>query len=318
MPPSLKRLLMEVNDFVRVVREPKPRKTGDRMAGRILVATDFSTRSDRALRRGSLLARQAGAELVLVHVVDDDQPRPLIDAEREQAASLLHDLVRTVRDTDGIDCQSRIVLGDAFQGIAGVAEELGVELLVVGPHRRQILRDTFFGTTAERAIRTSRKPVLMANGVPTGPYRTTLLATDFSEASVSAAQAAKQLGLLASTDTIALHVLDPAEGGPVIRASTTAKEEEDRLAEAETRAMGDLDQFTRKLGIVAARRVIKPVEESTGMAINSYAKSVKADLIVVGTHGRTGVEKWLLGSVAESVLSYADADVLAVPPPQGA
>ena len=285
---------------------------------RVLVATDFSTRSDRALRRGSLLARQAGAELVLVHVVDDDQPRRLIDAEREQAASLLHDLTRTVRESDGIDCQSRVDLGDAFQGIVRVADELGADLLVLGPHRRQVLRDTFFGTTAERAIRTSRTPVLMANGVPTGPYRTVLLATDFSEASVAAAQAAKQLGLLAEVEIVALHVLMDEEGGPLLRASMTVKEADHRVAEAEARAMDQLDRFTHKLGIVAARRVVRPSEESTGMAINNHTKAAKTDLIVVGTHGRTGLEKWLLGSVAESVLSRAELDVLAVPASQSA
>jgi nucleotide-binding universal stress UspA family protein len=285
---------------------------------RILVATDFSTRSDRALRRASLLARQASAALVLVHVVDDDQPRRLIDAERQEATALLHDLAQSVRNSDGIDCENRVVLGDAFEAIVRLADEVGADLLVLGPHRRQVLRDSFFGTTAERTIRTSRKPVLMANGVPASPYRRILLATDFSEASVSAAQAAQQLRLLASAEAIALHVLDPAEGGPITRAATPVKEGEDRLAAAEVRAMDDLDALGRKLGIVAARRVVRPSEESTGMAINNAAKTEKADLIVVGTHGRSGLEKWLLGSVAESVLSAADVDVLAVPPPRSA
>ncbi|HEU4475166.1 MAG TPA: universal stress protein [Methyloceanibacter sp.] len=261
------------------------------------MATDFSTRSDRALRRGSLLARQAGSELVLIHVVDDDQPRSLIDAEREQAASLLHDLVRTVRDSDGIDSQSRVVLGDAFQSIVEVADELDVDLLVLGPHRRQVLRDSFFGTTAERTIRTSRKPVIMANGVPAGPYRRVLLATDFSAASFRAAQAAKELGFLASTEIVALHVLDSAEGGRIVRAATPVKEGEDRLAKAEARARTELEGFTRKLGVVAAHRAVKPSEDSTGMAINDAAKTEKADLIVVGTHG---APVWKNGSWAAS------------------
>jgi nucleotide-binding universal stress UspA family protein len=48
------------------------------------------------------------------------------------------------------------------------------------------------------------------------------------------------------------------------------------------------------------------------MAINTYAKETKADLIVVGTRARSGFEKWLLGSVAEGVLGHAEVDVLAV------
>ena len=52
---------------------------------KILVATDFSTRSDRALMRATLIARQTKAELILVHVVDADQPKRLVAADRETA-----------------------------------------------------------------------------------------------------------------------------------------------------------------------------------------------------------------------------------------
>jgi len=69
---------------------------------RILVSTDFSTRSDRALRRGSLLARQSSAELVIVHVVDDDQPRRLVEVAQVEATVYLHELARTMRELDGI------------------------------------------------------------------------------------------------------------------------------------------------------------------------------------------------------------------------
>ena len=64
------------------------------MLERILVATDFSTRSDRALRRGVLLARQASAGLVVAHIVDDDQPHGLVQAERQESTALLHDLAQ--------------------------------------------------------------------------------------------------------------------------------------------------------------------------------------------------------------------------------
>jgi nucleotide-binding universal stress UspA family protein len=80
------------------------------------------------------------------------------------------------------------------------------------------------------------------------------------------------------------------------------------------RAREDLDTFMRKLGIIAARRVIREADTSTSMAINKYAEATKADLVVVGTHGRSGIENWLLGSVAENVLRHAETDVLAVPP----
>jgi nucleotide-binding universal stress UspA family protein len=284
------------------------------MAQRFLVATDFSTRSDRALRRASLLARQVSAELILVHVVDDDRPKRLIQAERLEAEALLAELAATLREADGIACDSRVVFGAAFQALSDAAGDTGADLLVIGPHRRQMLRDTFLGTTAERTIRASGKPVLMANSVPAGPYRTVVLATDFSPASVAAAQAAKQLGLLGSATVVALHMLDLPEEGPVLRATMAVTEYETFLAQAEQRAHAKLERYGRETGIAAVAQVLRPAEEPTGMAVNGFAKSVNAGLVVAGTHGRTGLEKWLLGSVAESILSHAEMDVLAVPP----
>ena len=282
------------------------------MIARILIATDFSPRSDRALRRGILLARQNATELLLTHVVDDDQPQRLIEVERQEATALLHELASTIRESDGIDCESHVAIGDAFQGIVRMAEETGVDLLVLGPHRRQVLRDVFIGTTAERVLRTSREPVLLANGVPTGPYRKVLIATDFSDYSYVAAATAQQLGLLATVDIIALHVMDPIGSGPVTRAAMTVKEVDDQAAKLTQRLTDELAAFARKLGVVAGLRVIRPSVESTPMAINNYAKDTKADLIVVGTRARSGFEKWLLGSVAEGVLGHAEMDVLAV------
>jgi nucleotide-binding universal stress UspA family protein len=245
-------------------------------------------------------------------VVDDDQPRRLIDVERREAAALLDELASTIRESDGIECQSHVAIGDAFQGIVRMAEETCVDLLVLGPHRRQVLRDVFIGTTAERVLRTSRIAVLLANGVPAGPYRKVLIATDLSDYSYVAAATAQKLGLLATVDIIALHVMNSIEGGPVTRAAMTVKEIDDQAAKLTQRLTDELAAFARKLGIFAGLRVVRPSEESTPMAINNYAKETKADLIVVGTRARSGFEKWLLGSVAEGVLGHAEVDVLAV------
>ncbi|MGF1526783.1 MAG: universal stress protein [Candidatus Competibacterales bacterium] len=85
---------------------------------RILVATDFSTRSERALRRGTLLAKALGAKLSLVHVNDDDQPKRIVAAERAAAADLLNEFVQTLQQSDGLVCDGQLVEGDPFEGIA--------------------------------------------------------------------------------------------------------------------------------------------------------------------------------------------------------
>lgn len=279
---------------------------------RILVATDFSTRSDRALRRALLLARQSSAKLVLLHVVDDDQPTQMVEAQRDESTNLLEELTQTAR-ADGIGCEFSVVLGDPFERIALAAEELRADLVLLGPHRRQILRDIFVGTTAERIIRTSGRPVLMVNGFPTSLHRTVVIAMDFTPYSATAARAARQLGLLEHGEPIALHVIEDATG-PLARASIPMQELRVREMQEEETAHAKLAQIVAEAGVGASLRVVRSNEESTSMAINNWAQRLSADLVVVGTHGRSGLEKWLLGSVAECVLAHSTIDVLAVPP----
>lgn len=279
----------------------------------IMLATDFSERSDRALRRAVLLAGQSGATLKVVHVVDDDQPRRIVDLEKELAESLLRDVRVTMRDVDGIECTTDVVCAAPHRGIAQSVAQFRPDLLVVGPHRRQALRDVFVGTTAERTIRSVDCPVLMANAPPLGPYRRALLTTDFSDDAGHAAHVFVTLGLAQRMRVAMLHVFNVPElhlalshmMGPDERASIIADQRKiaarNLSALAGCAEMSKADQFLRH----AKRR---PAQE-----ILSMAKMERIDLIVVGTHGKSVLSRVFLGSVAEEVLRAADCDVLAVP-----
>lgn len=283
---------------------------------RILVATDFSTRSDRALRRAALLAGHFKAELILLHVVDDDQPAHLVETARVEAMSLLQDLARTVREVDRIDCEAHAVLGDPFQGIVDASERFDADLIVIGPHRRQVLRDVFAGTTAERTIRYSQRPVLAANAVPAAPYYHVVLVLDFSEPSAHAAKAARTLGLLEGTKAAALHVFDAPDQGPILRAGVTMQQSMERLAREEKRSKQQLLELLRKSGAGPMETVARLAQGTIATSIVDFAREAGADLIVVGTGGKRGIGKWLLGSVAEEVLSRGEVDVLAIPLPR--
>ena len=101
---------------------------------RIMLATDFSERSDRALRRGVLLAQAHSATLDLLHVVDDDRPRRIVDREVADAWALLQDLAQSLKSADGIMCEISVVLSDPFAGIVEHAAEKKPGFLVIGPH----------------------------------------------------------------------------------------------------------------------------------------------------------------------------------------
>jgi nucleotide-binding universal stress UspA family protein len=280
----------------------------------IMLATDFSERSDRALRRATLLARQAGAALSIVHVVDDDQPRRIVDSERDAASDLLSELRNTVRTVDGIACETRIVMADPFAGIAMAAGEEAPDLLVIGPHRRHALRDVFTGTTAERTIRAVTCPVLMANAPPVGPYGHVMLTTDLSEGAARAARVCTGLGIAGRARVSILHVFD----APVVNlAMSHALPPEDRQAYLEERredAVRALSAFVNRLDGQAIRRDVRQARRGPAEEILAAAREASADLVVVGTGGRTGIERFVIGSVAEAVLRAADRDVLAVPP----
>lgn len=283
------------------------------MMRKILVATDFSTRSDRALRRATLLAHRASARLILVHVVDDDQPAQQVESSQHEAMVLLTELARTVRDIDGLDCDAKVILGEPFQGLSDAAAKFEADLMVMGSYRRQVLREMFMETTVERTIRRSRRPILIANGVPAQPHRRLLVATDFSDGSRNALQTARELGLLEDAEVVLLHVFDTLAQDPMLRATMPQEQLTALLAEEEAQAAHGMIEFIRKVQLKSGRRILLPVEETTAQTINGCARMNRSDLIVLGTQGRSGLSKLLLGSVAEGVLHYAQVDVLIVP-----
>ena len=281
---------------------------------KIMLATDFSERSDRALRRAAILARAHDAVLEIVHVVDDDRPRRIVDHEVNDARQLLGELARSLKDLDGVSCSIQVVQNDPFAGIVKVAAETLPDLLVIGPHRRQILRDAFVGTTAERTIRTSLCPVLMVNGPPVGPWRHVLVTTDMSETAEKALKRFTGLGLGAGARSSMLTVFDAPALRLAMSDSMGKEGQEDYLNDLRTDAQQSLAAFTARLGIEAAEKVVRPEETTVANEILMAAEELKADLIVVATQGKGAVTRMVLGSVAQQVLKDTPCDVLAIPP----
>lgn len=279
---------------------------------RLLVATDFSPRSDRALRRASLIARNVGAALSLIHVVDADQPNALIEPERAAADDLLAALAATIRGSDGIEANWSIVVNDVHAGILSAAEELKSDLIVIGPHRDR-LRDVFVGTTAERLVRHSTCPLLVAVGSPVGPYRTTLLALDFDEASKSAGRAALDMGIFDHTQVVIMHAFD-APGESMMKRSMEHPETIDHyVGKVSAAAAQTLQALLAELGLPPASQNVVSIKGTPARTILESAREAEADLIVLGTNQRKGFERILVGSVTADVIRDAHRDVLIIP-----
>ena len=113
---------------------------------KILCATDFSLRSELAVDRAAALARQFGADLVLLHAVDDDQPRPMIDHRSDEASAALAARVASIQQRGEIHASVEVRVGTAFAAIIEAARAANVDLIVMGAHRRRLLR-VIVGTT---------------------------------------------------------------------------------------------------------------------------------------------------------------------------
>jgi len=281
---------------------------------RILAATDFSTRSHRALRRASLLAKSRNAELILVHVVDDDQPPEMFESDRREAQRYLDEQLVSTAALRDIDCSVEVVAGDPFAGILQAADARAVDLIVMGTHRKNLLRDIFVGTTIERVVRTGPYPVLMVNTDAEHAYEKVMAAADMSEPSARAIRTATDLGLTGNAGLTLVHGFDAMAKGKMASAGTGGDEIEIYVAQERLQAGRELMAFLEANNFGVDNWSLRIKEAHAVEAIMDAIQEVAPDLLVIGTHGRSGISKVLLGSVTETILRSVNIDVLAVPP----
>lgn len=281
---------------------------------RILLATDLSARSDRALDRAVALVRETGAALTVLHVSEADAAEEIgtEDRLRQAEARLLADLPAAVLAEIGapsgpVTIRTRVADGDPAAVIRRIAEDEGFDLIVTGLARSEPLGRLLLGDTVDRLLRRSAVPVLVVRRRATGPYRRMLIATDLSAPARRAAEAA--LTLLPEVPATVIHAFET----PFQKISTDPA--------VQIRAHGDtaarrLTDEIDALAVPTARldgltRVVLP-----GPADDAVATELArdhADLVVLGTRGQGVVAEAVLGSMAKRILARVEPDVLVVP-----
>jgi nucleotide-binding universal stress UspA family protein len=299
---------------------------------RVLVPTDFSAASKEAFAYARALAERFDASLHLVHAFED----PFATAAF--AAEMYAPLPANLRDTMLRDIEQRlalqfpaddrarfkgtteIVTGPTAKAIVEYSHSLGSDLIVMGTHGRGGMAHLLLGSVAERVVRTAACPVLTVRETPARAIRRILVPTDFSATADAALDYARLLAGRFGAALQLLHVLDDpfvTEGlaaeaymteAPVLR-SALLRDAQDRLGHR----VAPLPGVSEIEGTPRASRVDAEVLFGHGAkTIAEYAAEREADLIVMGTHGRTGVAHLLLGSVAERVVRHAPCPVLTV------
>jgi universal stress protein E len=280
----------------------------------ILAATDFSTRSHRALRRAGALAAARGAELTILHVVDDDQPRELVEIESREATRILTEQIAAMAELRAVQCRPMIIGGNPFDGILVSARSIGADLIVMGAHRKQLLRDIFIGTTVERVIRTGPYPVLMVNNETNGPYRSAVAAVDTAEPSAKAVRTARSVGLVGDESITLLHAFLPPGKRKMSTAGLKQSSIDEYVADERRSATDELLAFLAAHELGGPNLSLRVEEGEPFEVISRAVEDMRPDLLIIGTQGRTGLLKVLLGSVTEQALRRLDIDILAVPP----
>ena len=283
---------------------------------KILLSTDGSDYSEGAVREAIKLAKSCSSGLSVLSVVDYnpefDSVAPQIIEKKEKDARLHLEAIQSRARKEGIECVTVVQKGeDAYHNIVDEAAKSKSTMIVMGRRGRTGLKRLMMGSVTARVIGHAPCSVLVVPKAANLEFKSIVVATDgsaYSDAAVSEALGlAKRNGsLLTVIAVVPSELATPTDIDFTINQREVMAEKEMHNAEKNAKAVKDAAQ---KEGISVKAFVMsgKPPE-----AILHIAEERRADLIVLGSHGRTGVERLLMGSVAERVIVLASCPVLVV------
>jgi nucleotide-binding universal stress UspA family protein len=312
---------------------------GALMFKNILISVDDSSCSEQAGTYGLELAKRFGARVLVTHIVAE---LPKLYSGTNWAKEMLEQgkqLLATWKqkaEAENFLLETSVVASqDIALGIVSAAQENACDLIVMGTHGRKGLAHAFLGSVAERVTRLTTLPVLLVRETKVGQtkvgetkvseakpaitpsFERILVAVDGSDASRKALRYADDLAQATQAELHLLHVIpdlpapliDPvALGGAAatLNYKDTLKhlEQEARIIMEVSRA--ELDTQTTVFHTARAQR------EGIAEVITSYAKAQGCSFIVMGTHGRSGFDRLLLGSVAEGVAHTTPVPLLLI------
>jgi nucleotide-binding universal stress UspA family protein len=281
----------------------------------VLLPFDGSDGAAEALHHAADIANWANATIHVLFVADTTRDSvtvvetQVVDSLVQQGESIVEDAEKRLR-TLGADYDSDVVQGNPAPTIVEYAERYDHDLIVMPTHGREGVSRYLLGSVTEKVVRLASVPVLTARMQPDEqlvfPYENILIPTDGSADAAGATE--HGLSLAASLDATvhALSVVDDAQLGPDVRSTVSGEDRE----QAATDAVEDVVSEAETYGVGSTVRHIEhgaPVE-----AILDVVESSDIHAVVMGTSGRRGTERILLGSVAEKTARSAPVPVITV------
>lgn len=296
-------------------RAPEPLRS-------VLAPVDLSPSSDRVLARVALLPLASDATVTVLHVVPAglpirDQENAVRDANKALAREVRH-LAKSFPKS--VSVVAVVAIGSPAKEIASRAGVLKAELIVMGRGGRRPFREAFLGSTAERVIRRARAPVLVVRLPPRSVYTHPVLALDMDDAASAALAMLLRVVERPRPHVIVVHAfVDPYRG--MAYSNLQLDEIEERKRELHLHASEKLEKLLEdsllRAKVSPEYAPIWRTQIRYGSARTVIEKAVdkaERDLLVLGTHGRSGLAQIFLGTVAGDVLRAVACDVLVVPP----
>lgn len=285
------------------------------MFTRILFPTDGSGGAAPGLDHAIDIAAEYDAELHLLNVADTTIDSvvgvraDIVDVLENEGEEIVDQAAERAR-RHGVDTVTEVVQGEPFRTIIEYAPARDIDLIVMPTHGRGGLPRVVLGSTTERVVRRSDVPVLT---VQTGedfsieyPYQNVLVPTDGSDC----ARAALDVGIdVAKAEDASLHlrsVIDIASLGVDVRSDIQTTQ----LQETAETILEEASAVARDAGVDPGSDTVSAT--SIHKAILDVIEEQDIDLVVVGTHGRTGLDRYLLGSVTEYLIRTSPIPVLTV------
>jgi len=285
---------------------------------RILFPTDFSEGAARAFPQAAILAERHDAEL---HVVNVAGPHSESETTLPVSSDTLTEWLdpaaqKTAPDLSALTIVQNQVDGDAApEGITAYVEEQAIDLVVMGTHGRRGVQRMLLGSVTEEVVRTAACPVLTVRSDTAAnahrAVRRLLVPVDFSDASQIAVRHAAELADTYDAQIDLLHVVEQVAYPSAYGLDPGYLSPQEILPRVEA-TLGDVarDEVGSDHVQVSATVGYAP------LTILDYIDENDVDLVVIATHGRTGLDRMLLGSVAERVIRRSSAPVFVVKPDQ--
>ena len=277
---------------------------------KILVAIDGSPSSFHALKESFKLAKDEKAWVTVVSVIpryEGDLGSMWINNIKEamsKPCTIALSEAQKIAKGEGVAIKTVCEEGEIYERIIDLADAENCDIIVMGRKGMSLIGRSLIGSVTSRVIGYSQKDVLVVPEGSSVGWRTILLATDGSRYSESASSRAIDCAKAYGGDLYALAVIDiPPEFYSHVKALDTA----DNLLK---NAKAIVDKIKKQAEAQGIKTETYTKEGEPSKVITDLAREKVCDVIFIGSHGRTGLKRLLMGSVAEKVIGHSHCPVL--------